>query len=94
MQVFTGLAQVLADTVAAADGDCAVFGLGVFLHDDGVGACRHHAAGHDAHGLAGSNLAFERHAGKRTAGDLQADLGIDLEVGKAQGKTVHRRVVM
>ena len=99
--VFAGLANVLTDAMLGVDADLAVGGrLGLFLHDDGVGAVRDQRAGHDAYALPRSAAAGERSSGKSAAdlvelAYLAVDLAIDLAVAQAvDGKriAVHRRV--
>ena len=85
---------MLVLAMAAADRHAVAGGFDVLLHDDGVAAAGHYAARHDAHACAGVDRALERHAGKRSAGDLERDFAVRFKVGKTHCVTVHRRVVV
>ena len=80
----------------AAEGDLTVTRspsrFRVLLDDDGVGAGRHHAAGEDARGLSGADLAVERPARRDLADQLQRRRHLR-DIGGAHRIAVHRRHV-
>ena len=90
--VLAGGADVLAGALAGADADAAVvLRSRPFLHHYGIGAGRHHGAGHDAHALPGTDRARERTPGIGFAEQFQRGRR-RRQVGAAHGIAVHRRV--
>ena len=96
LEVLAGEAPVLARLRDRACGDGHPAGnlARALLHDDGVGAFRHHRAGEDAHRLAGADAARVRLAGERFADPPQRGVGVRGEIGEANRPAVHRRVVV
>ena len=90
-KVLAGAADVALGGYGFVDADRVAVARGVLLQQDGVGAWRNHAAGEDAHGLAGADAAVERMAGGRAADHAQGRA--ERAVGRAQGVAVHRRDV-
>ena len=70
------------------DADDVAVARGVLLQQDRVGAGGHHAAGEDAHGLAGADGAVERVAGG--GGADHAQRRAESAVRGAQRVAVHR----
>jgi hypothetical protein len=92
LQVLAGGAYVLAGLLTGRDRDARALHPADFLHHHRVRARRHHRAGHDAHALSRSDTSRERLAGKRSTDLLQSRF--ILQIGKTNGKTIHRRVVV
>lgn len=82
--VFTRLHRLAAEQALGA-------GLGILLHEHGIGAGGQGGAGENPHGLARAAVQAEVEAGRLAAGEGQAAAGGT--VGGAQGVTVDHRVV-
>ncbi len=72
---------------ARRDDDAAVLLARALLHDDGVGALRHHAAGEDAHALARADDGVAGLAGERFADPREDRLAIRREVAEAHARS-------
>jgi hypothetical protein len=64
------------------------------LRHDGVEPRRHERTRHDAHALAGQDFAAHGLARKACADHVERGRRVDEQVAAAQGKAVHRRVVV
>ena len=82
-------------TAPARDAHAAAVFARALLHDDGVGALRHHAAGEDAHALARRRRAPPHGLPANDSPTrVERRLAVRREVGEAHRVAVHRRVVV